>query len=72
VVVMLPAGDRSRGLGSLIIDSTEALQRTWRRCPLPLVSNAVSPDIDIVERASGMRGAPCSHLGLWMPREVGR
>jgi hypothetical protein len=42
------------GLGSLIIDCTEALQRTWRRCPSLLVANAVSPEIDIVERASGM------------------
>jgi hypothetical protein len=72
VVVTLPAGDRRvGGFGSLIIDSTEA----QKHCNEPgdvAFSNAVSPDIDIVEQASGMRGAPYSHLGLRMPREVGR
>ena len=68
----LVIGVEGLGVERLIIDSTEALQRTWRRCPSLLVSNAASPDIDIVERASGMRGAPCSHLGQQIPREVGR
>ena len=70
VALTLRAGDKSRGLQeSLIIDSTEAPQRTWRRS-LPI---AISFQRSLPRYRYSETGVwVCLHLVSGMPREAGR